>query len=64
MDASKNCKIESIICRPLLPRAGSPREINVPRAGSPRDIKVPKAGSPWDIKVLGWQTYRFRCLSP
>ena len=44
-------KDESIICRPLLPRAGSPRDINVPRAGSPRDIKVPEAGSPRDIKV-------------
>ena len=50
-DSDKHKKKESIICRPLLPRAGSPRDINVPRAGSPRDIKVPRAGSPRDIKV-------------
>ena len=37
---------ESIICRPLLPRAGSPRYINVCRAGSPRYVYVPRAGNP------------------
>ena len=38
--------LESIICRPLLPRAGSPRYINVCRAGSPRYVYVPRAGNP------------------
>ena len=36
----------TIICRPLLPRAGSPRYINVCRAGSPRYVYVPRAGNP------------------
>ena len=38
--------MESIICRPLLPGAGSPRYINVCRAGSPRYVYVPRAGNP------------------
>ena len=39
-------KTHTISGRPLLPRAGSPRYINVCRAGSPRYVYVPRAGNP------------------
>ena len=45
--------LHTIICRPLLPRAGSPRYINVCRAGSPRYVYVPRAGNPGRKMYLG-----------
>ena len=39
------------ICKPYVPRAGSPRYGLVPRAGSPCYILVPRAASPGYIFV-------------
>ena len=45
-------KIEPIICKPYVPRAGSPGNRKVPRAASPQYFSVPRAGSPGYIFVL------------
>ena len=43
---------EPIICKPYVPRAGSPGNRKVPRAASPQYFSVPRAGSPGYIFVL------------
>ena len=45
-------KNEPIICKPYVPRAGSPGNRKVPRAASPQYFSVPRAGSPGYIFVL------------
>ena len=56
------------ICKPYVPRAGSPRYGLVPRAGSPCYILVPRAASPGYIFVhrAGSPRYSFvpRAVSP
>ena len=44
--------LEPIICKPYVPRAGSPGNRKVPRAASPQYFSVPRAGSPGYIFVL------------